>query len=1029
MTVFRRNLQRAIVFTIILLVASGISGVLYYLKMEHNEATFNRLQLQELMRIEQSIAQTISRVKTTADFLSKHESCTSKANENKCNSTIEARLDHIKNPQELRSLSIAEFSFIRESDALDIEDKDNICRRTAESGKPDLQLSLRKETLFTVVRPNQKYDDTEEACFKLDIQLQTKHLLLSAENRFSHTFITTSEGNVIAQHQNLRNDVSLPSLIIEKIRYPNDEELYDTAGSKIVDTQINNTDVRFYITPLLNDIDTPKNGTFYLVGIIPNSVIVNTKLQISSKSFMWLIIGVLFFISLTPLLKLRFVNPRYSISHNDKSQIALGLIIATAIATIALNQQLFYLYLNDFKENQTEHLFEIIQKNFSTELREASATLDDLTDDFAMTRDKDMSEIIRHIAQHHETEKAEALVEELIRCELHNSNSNVENAFLDPQNNDSCSVYRNLVNFKGLKITSSDRKYQSFFEMVGVLNSKAELSRDFAVFYATDGLFIELSEPLNLSKREYVQAAINNQFWTLKEPLNLVEKISDNTSDETGNETSSETDFYLQRIHNIEDARKVSMLVKPFSDRKEDPNAVAKIASLKFNSLLNVNLPMGFSFAVLDKAGNAVFHHQDELSLVENFVYETNNNQELIAALLSANARSKSHKLKFDYKGVEHSAIIGSLTDSDSTLPWQLIVFYDESEIALNNMLLVFVALILVVAILLPIFIVIRYFSHQRFFVDLLYFNSDRVVDYVKWSWLIIAVYIAIVYSQGIVTELSSRLIIWLLFCLAIISALHRRISTCEAQVHWSKSPQACVVFFLVVLIAIGTVLSVSIDVPFIIDNWIFLVIGVLLVIVALAATARLQKGNDNLNDSSIKRFNNGKRYIDANRFSAGYVMFITVLVLTVASMPAVMIAQSTNAYLLQRQGDLQTSHATATERQLNHRYNDYVNKLFGPISPSRPSPATVVSLHDILSEYLDPKYVRAYNKCEQNTDENKRINPFSQKWIDLSNVSAISSIDENLDCETTNDVEDDNSDDEPALVSLTDTVIDHLFA
>lgn len=118
------------------------------------------------------------------------------------------------------------------------------------------------------------------------------------------------------------------------------------------------------------------------------------------------------------------------------------------------------------------------------------------------------------------------------------------------------------------------------------------------------------------------------------------------------------------------------------------PECFSKAAELKDKSVValiklmhtffNPVLPAGFGFAVIDdRTGNVWYHSNDQRSLLENFYIESDENDELIAAV---DVRHE-HFVVGKYNGFAHWFWLQPL----EMTPWSLVVFYDTATLELAN--------------------------------------------------------------------------------------------------------------------------------------------------------------------------------------------------------------------------------------------------------------------------------------------------------------------------------------------------------
>jgi hypothetical protein len=108
--------------------------------------------------------------------------------------------------------------------------------------------------------------------------------------------------------------------------------------------------------------------------------------------------------------------------------------------------------------------------------------------------------------------------------------------------------------------------------------------------------------------------------------------------------------------------------------KKRSVVALIKLMHTFFNPVL----PVGFGFAVIDdRTGNVLYHSNDQRSLLENFYIESDENDELIAAV---HVRHE-HFVFGKYNGLAHWFWSKPL----EMTPWSLVVFYDTALLELAN--------------------------------------------------------------------------------------------------------------------------------------------------------------------------------------------------------------------------------------------------------------------------------------------------------------------------------------------------------
>ncbi|MFY0626217.1 MAG: hypothetical protein JXR07_07985 [Reichenbachiella sp.] len=156
--------------------------------------------------------------------------------------------------------------------------------------------------------------------------------------------------------------------------------------------------------------------------------------------------------------------------------------------------------------------------------------------------------------------------------------------------------------------------------------------------------FKEANPLSDLKEREYFLKALNNDFWRLPK---------------------SGEPFFLQSITSWTTGLPEIAISKPSLINKWPVSAI----SSNFNSIMNVVLPLGYQFALVDEKGDVMIHSEIVKSNQENFLEETENDQFLTSALLS----QASIKLTTKYQEQD----IRLLTFPINNIPLTLIVYHN----------------------------------------------------------------------------------------------------------------------------------------------------------------------------------------------------------------------------------------------------------------------------------------------------------------------------------------------------------------
>lgn len=174
---------------------------------------------------------------------------------------------------------------------------------------------------------------------------------------------------------------------------------------------------------------------------------------------------------------------------------------------------------------------------------------------------------------------------------------------------------------------------------------------------------------VDLSQRNYFRVHQNNQSWL------ATELLSSTPVEESEQLTAKPQAYFIERIYNYIDGRKVTQLSiprKPASseDSEQFKGVVSgEIMALSFESPV---LPPGMRMAVIEKeTGKVLFHTEKERVLVENFYDEMEQNDELSDAI-----RLSSHVMEMVvYRSKKVVAYAEPIPNSD----WALVLLYDSA--------------------------------------------------------------------------------------------------------------------------------------------------------------------------------------------------------------------------------------------------------------------------------------------------------------------------------------------------------------
>ncbi|GGF83453.1 hypothetical protein [Alteromonas lipolytica] len=951
MTPFKRNLSKLLFIALVLALGTIISGVIYYFKMDSNEDTLNTLLFRELKQIEGTLHRSFDKVKITSQYILSDTSAVSTCGVN--DESIKTAIDKLGVSDDLADIRLVDSGVV-----------------SARNPEPyALSIPSFDQASFVINKP---CDNTAEpdTFYQLHLTSSVSDSLRQRIARFQTVALVEAEGKVLSvvNHASQLSDET--DLLIKRITHlhpaPIHTEDETTAftpvieGTNFIDTQVSDNDFRVYVHPIMASSLTSAGQELYLIGVIEKSAINQQKLKLSPTLLMWLILGLLFLIAITPLIKLRYISTTHAIARGDKSQIMLGIVVAIGIVTIGWIQELFFNYFETVKAQQLSILHREISNDFVQEVSTVLSIVQQATDD---------------------------------SCRRHRSP--------DQQN----AVYDNQICQQSLTADSNASAgglaRKRIVETVAVINAKGQVSSDFPVLYSSEHLVFE--QAIDLAKRNYVKAGLAGQFWQLTEPA--------------GEATSN---FFIQRVFNIEDGRKNAMLSIPFAAGKfsaepapfsveaysqfrlsqtfssyqkmgfqkaEDDTDQSEpqliIAGTRFGSLVDRVMPNNFGFAVIDEAGNVLFHSDDSLSLIENFFTETNRNPELLVASRH-NQLASPTLMKLDYKGSPHTVLIGPMQAEDAaapehnTIPWRLVVFFNPESLQTNNMILVFMAVFLFMLVIIPAFAVMRYLMLQRFWQDICYFDTQHLKRYKSYALILFATALCLQYQTGVVLPFTSRLVMWAAACALIGLFLIRQFTFDASYSSFWRRPQTWLLAIPLLLFSVDMLDYSGAQRELIQANQLFSVLGIFLVAMAVESFRVWGKP-----DTFISCRRRDNRAIEKRRYTAGYIWYLTGLLYLAAAVPASLIAFTAHDYLLQRQASFEASHIKQSMLQHQFGYQDYLSFLNAtPCNPGSASafPCVLISdykLPELISSFYPPAIQAAtVSDCGINCKSWVLINP-----------------------------------------------------
>jgi|TARA_Y100000589_G_scaffold332079_1_gene389080 hypothetical protein len=500
-----------------LVIALGvtISGFIYYFKMSSNEDTLNTLLFRELNQVEGSLLQSLEKVQATLNYLLPENH-----SEDKAAAPQKAAIDLDKLQKNIED---AVKKLQNSPDLVDIE-------QTGKVSQGPLWNSTLKEFKrfsFSISEYNEAQFTGRFTTFDSTISVKLKssihHALKKTMARFQTVLLVDQQGTAWSLVNNSEQFSNESERIIRKVEHflqrsvPAENQSGDQSednaesvlvtGTSFVDTRLSTGSVRIYVHPVLSTGLNEGSSAYYLLGIIDKKTINESKLQLPPKLLMWLILGLLMLIATVPLLKLRFVSSTYAIQKTDKSQIVIGTLFAAGILSIALVQQLFFNYYDTFKQEQLTHLHQNIRNDFKQEMETMFLSLDYMS---------------------------------FMGCHLYEDNASSKQMICGEQ----------LTGFN--VYSQAGIEYLSLFESIAAVNEHGKVDSGLVSYHSSKQLAFR--KELDLSGRDYFKVGIAGEYWLHQWPYSSTEEIWGERQQE----------FYLQRLFNIEDGRRNTLISLPF---------------------------------------------------------------------------------------------------------------------------------------------------------------------------------------------------------------------------------------------------------------------------------------------------------------------------------------------------------------------------------------------------------------------------------------------------------------------------------
>lgn len=937
----KRRYSSVIMFSVTLLLAVGISSAMYFFKIQKNEDYQNRLHFRELNEVSRSITQSagqLSEIAKVCESALKAVSndggeagdgnSTDKEPESKqldpisnCENLLKNRVALANRSANLKSLKVSSASPVTNKElkahAIHLHPggktyiavKSQKDKAHQEPVEDDISADEHSDGLSGDLE--KEHAEKRDTILPNILEVQTRDFIPANIERFPLVLIADEAGKVIGTRQINRKGVETADLqfqevnslflqIAEQRAIANNKESvekeFKPTTSEILDTTIGGVDYRIFVQPAnLTAYDTDTKN-LYLLGLVPANELRLAKLRVSPNTALWFVLILIGLISLLPVLKLRFVSIKYAFTRGDVSQIGMGMIVALGMVSIGVTHQLFYGFLLEGKTSQATALHQQITEEFDSEIATLRKWIDGYADKIkpANTEGKSLGQ-------------AEGYCEEITV-----NRTGIQETFR------SC-VDQDLI----VRDKNTREGYDYIIEGTFILDDQGRFAANSRTTWKQKKLLV--GRDITLNHRQYFQQAMECNVWG-----------------DTDIGTQCDQGLVFERINNVRDGRKNTQFAIPLFKSVHNEAEVKQILSFgtRLRTFFNRVMPKNFGYLVFEDSGKVLFHSDEQRSLIENVFVETDNNKQLHAFVenkgFSLGNTNKTINFEAVYRGKSHLFAVGKLfTDSKyNSAPLTLVVFFDQSDAELNNMLLLFLAVILFLIIIIPLFIYFRYATSQAFWATLLYYNPKHARRYLSWMMLIIGGTIFCLFMMGLVFDLALRVAIWLLtVCLVfklIILSIDPKGTVIRGDSPSIKPAGGLAILFASIWWGLGAVKPNISGV-----NITFFVIGVACLLAAILFQLRRPERKIRSEDLYSRE-----------RYNKAYVGFLVAILFLIAAVPASLIVNSANGYLLQHQATIQSQHLLASQKHYQVQLADY-NAIVG------------VSTHKELGDFNTENWIK----------------------------------------------------------------------
>lgn len=792
----KRRFSNLIVFSIVLVLVVIVSSGVYFFKIQKNEDYQNQLHFRELNTVAHSVRSSIDQFsrlgKTITNLLDRHTANASTAQDEKelaDRSNVTNVLNRARNTPALAQLKTI------------IDDK-TLAQNGFKDSAPE-HAGVFTTSDYRTVYIGPYTNNTDHPLTRHAIEVYTADLLPNEVLSFPIVILAGGKGQLVAKKVYLNNSTYAADLefqSVEKLL----NELYDQqtgadgaeklpSYSGTLDKEIAGISYRIFVQPITLSLRDENTVTFYLLGMVPLADIQIAKLAVSPSTGLWVFISLLVLSALVPILKIRFMSVRSHFTKTDISLFFTGCVLLLGMLTITVNHQLFYSHLVDTKKDQAQaHLSNIIEE-FKNEVKAVTHIKTRALTDTPLTIKAAVDTVLNGLSSSstpmmrvaanplRSTKKREIWSVNLTGFDLTYQHEH----YLGQQNlGDIFAESTFKLNYQGL-ISLFEGDFLSYKTRLPILRI-SESSYNFTDFA--------------LGHREYFQMAVTCQLWFASE----------------NHQKNCRDGLYIQRIKNVSDARlstqfsfadfdNLNVNSTPYSERE-----VVSV-SVKLNTFFERIMPKGFGYAVFDDQGEVLYHSDESRALLENILVETNNDEHIRSLISNNNHRHNDDSLSFNttYRNAEHLFVASALSEQ---VPWHIVVFVNVDDISEYNLWMLLVAVVLFVQLMLVLLLWNRYVGNQLVWSHILSFRALKSekqrqregrslyhhINFGATATLVFCAAIALLLLMSTVVDLSMRLALWSLFASALLLSFCAKLDALPSRaLLWSHPVTSFFILFL----------------------------------------------------------------------------------------------------------------------------------------------------------------------------------------------------------------------------------------